>query len=125
MFVRTLTGPASQSLVAIGFMVYSYPDYSHQIFLKKDIAKRINSSKNGIFLRARTVGANTDTSSVVTRALIIEAVAHKARAIKMACMENLVPTRQNRIYGNQVFVPFGNIEGFNNKNREKWIKRQT
>ena len=125
LFIRMLTGPSSQPLVAVGFMAYSHPEYTHRISLKKDLARRMKVNENDIYIRARTVGADAAESAVVTRALIIEAPAHKSKGIKTACMENLGPDTKNRISGNQVFVPFGNIDGFNNRNREKWIKRQT
>ena len=92
--------------------------------MRKDIATRINVKEEELSIRARTVGADNGEAKVVTRALIVEAVAHKSKEIKTACMENLSPDRTNMISGNQVFVPFGNIEGFNDKTREKWIRRQ-
>lgn len=99
-------------------MIHGVLPHSHIFILKKDIARRTNTNKSDIFLRARTVGADLGTSTVTTRALIIESVAHKSKAIKAACMENLAPTCTNRASDNQVFVPFGTIEGVNNKKRK-------
>ena len=105
-------------------MVYYHPEFTHRITLRKDIAMRLKVKEEELSIRARTVGADNGEAKVVTRALIVEAVVHKSKEIKTACMENLSPDRANKISGNQVFVPFGTIEGFNDKTREKWIRRQ-
>ena len=40
LFLRMLTGPVSQLLVAVGFMPYSHPEFTHRISLKRDLARR-------------------------------------------------------------------------------------
>ena len=84
-------GPASQPLVALGFMAFTHPDLTHRVALRKDLAQRLDTNIDNVFVRTRRIGSDVPDSKVVIRAIIVETTTYKSRELKTRCMEKLAP----------------------------------